>query len=261
MGLIKTESEIEKMRIAGQLTAQTLEMVTPFVKPGITTDEINNLCHDYVVNELGARPAALGYRGFPKSLCTSVNHVICHGIPGTKKLKKGDIVNIDIVVEKDGYHGDSSKMFCIGDGCPILAKRLVKVTQECLYLGIKMVKPGVRLGDMGHKIAQHARANMFSVVKEYCGHGVGASMHEDPQVMHYGEVGTGEILKPGMTFTIEPMINAGKRHVRLLSDDWTVVTKDKSLSAQWEHTLLVTETGYDILTYRQEEQGFISKIG
>lgn len=260
MGTIKTPEEIEKMRIAGELTARTLNHVTQFIKPGITTNEINDIAHDFIVNDLDAYPASLGYRGFPKSLCTSVNHVICHGIPGDKKVKKGDILNVDIVVKKDGYHGDSSKMFCIGQ-CPVLAQRLIKVTQECLYIGIKMVKPGVMLGDIGHMISKHAHANGFSVVREYCGHGVGASMHEDPQVMHYGTPGTGAELEPGMTFTIEPMINAGKRHTRLLPDNWTVVTKDRSLSAQWEHTLLVTETGYEILTYRDEEKDRIDKIG
>ena len=259
MTLIKTPEEIEKMRIAGELTARTLNKITEIIKPGITTDDINNTAHDFIVNELDAYPASLGYRDFPKSLCTSVNHVICHGIPSDKKLKKGDIVNVDIVVQKDGFHGDSSKMFCVGD-CSVLAKRLVKVTQECLYLGIKLVKPGRKLGDIGSAIAKYAHSNGFSVVREYCGHGVGRSMHEDPQVLHYGEAGTGMTLEPGMIFTIEPMINAGKRQTRLLPDEWTVVTKDKSLSAQWEHTLLVTETGYDILTYREEERGKIDKF-
>ena len=260
MVIIKTQDEIEKMRISGELTARTLNHITPHVKPGVTTNEINDLAHKFIVDKLDSYPASLGYRGFPKSLCTSVNHVICHGIPGDKKLKKGDIVNVDIVVEKNGFHGDSSKMFCVGE-CSILANRLIKITQECLYLGIKMVKPGVRLGDIGHAISRYAHSNKFSVVREYCGHGVGASMHEEPSVLHYGEPGTGFVMEPGMIFTIEPMINAGKRLSKLLSDQWTVVTKDKSLSAQWEHTILVTETGYDILTYREEEQDKISKVG
>jgi methionyl aminopeptidase len=260
MVIIKTQEEIQKMRVAGELTARALNYITPYVKPGITTNEINDLAHNYIVDELNSYPASLGYRDFPKSLCTSVNNVICHGIPGDKKLKKGDIVNVDIVVKKDGFHGDSSKMFCVGD-CSILANRLIKVTQECLYLGIKMIKPGVKLGNIGYDISKHAHANGFSVVREYCGHGVGASMHEEPSVLHYGEPGTGYEIEPGMIFTIEPMINAGKRAVRLLPDQWTVVTKDRSLSAQWEHTILVTETGYDILTYREEEQDKIAKVG
>lgn len=249
---IKTAEEIEKMRIAGELAADVLMMITPHVKAGITTDELNQICHDYIVNEQKAIPAPLNYHGFPKSICTSVNHVICHGIPGEKKLKDGDIINIDVTVIKDGYHGDTSKMFQVGQ-TSILAQRLCRVARESMMIGIDMVKPGVRLGDIGHAIQQYAEKENFSVVREYCGHGIGTVFHEEPQVLHYGTPGTGMTLKPGMTFTIEPMINAGKRHVRQLPDGWTVVTKDRSLSAQWEHTILVTETGHEILTKRTEE--------
>ncbi|MBD3634271.1 MAG: type I methionyl aminopeptidase [Methylophaga sp.] len=249
---IKTADEIEKMRIAGRLAADVLMMITPHVKAGITTDELNQICHDYIVNEQKAIPAPLNYHGFPKSVCTSVNHVICHGIPGDKKLKDGDIINIDVTVIKDGYHGDTSKMFHVGK-TSILAERLCRVARESMLVGIDMVKPGVRLGDIGHAIQQHAEKENFSVVREYCGHGIGTVFHEEPQVLHYGTPGTGMELKPGMTFTIEPMINAGKRHVRQLPDGWTVVTKDRSLSAQWEHTILVTETGHEVLTRRSEE--------
>lgn len=249
---IKTADEIEKMRIAGKLAADVLMMITPHVKAGITTDELNQICHDYIVNEQKAIPAPLNYHGFPKSVCTSVNHVICHGIPGDKKLKDGDIINIDVTVIKDGYHGDTSKMFHVGK-TSILAERLCRVARESMLVGIDMVKPGVRLGDIGHAIQQHAEKENFSVVREYCGHGIGTVFHEEPQVLHYGTPGTGMELKPGMTFTIEPMINAGKRHVRQLPDGWTVVTKDRSLSAQWEHTILVTETGHEVLTRRSEE--------
>lgn len=249
---IKTAEEIEKMRIAGELAADVLMMITPYVKAGITTDELNQICHDYIVNEQKAIPAPLNYHGFPKSICTSVNHVICHGIPGEKKLKDGDIINIDVTVIKDGYHGDTSKMFQVGQ-TSILAQRLCRVARESMMIGIDMVKPGVRLGDIGHAIQQYAEKENFSVVREYCGHGIGTVFHEEPQVLHYGTPGTGMTLKPGMTFTIEPMINAGKRHVRQLPDGWTVVTKDRSLSAQWEHTILVTETGHEILTKRTEE--------
>lgn len=249
---IKTAEEIKKMRIAGELAADVLMMITPYVKAGITTDELNQICHDYIVNEQKAIPAPLNYHGFPKSICTSVNHVICHGIPGEKKLKDGDIINIDVTVIKDGYHGDTSKMFQVGQ-TSILAQRLCRVARESMMIGIDMVKPGVRLGDIGHAIQQYAEKENFSVVREYCGHGIGTVFHEEPQVLHYGTPGTGMTLKPGMTFTIEPMINAGKRHVRQLPDGWTVVTKDRSLSAQWEHTILVTETGHEILTKRTEE--------
>ncbi|MBN2689337.1 MAG: type I methionyl aminopeptidase [Gammaproteobacteria bacterium] len=250
---IKTQDEIEKMRAAGRAAASVLEMIESYVKPGITTEELDQICNDYIVNELKATSACLGYRGFPKSICTSINHVICHGIPGAKKLKDGDIINIDITVIKDGYHGDTSKMFTVGKKTSPLAERLIKVTQECLYLAIKHVKPGIHLGDIGAIIQKHAEQNRFSVVREYCGHGIGKGFHEDPQVLHYGKAGTGEILKEGVTFTIEPMINAGKKELKLLPDGWTVVTKDHKLSAQFEHTLLVTKTGYEILTLRKEE--------
>lgn len=249
---IKTPEEIEKMRIAGQLASRVLVMIEPHVKAGVTTGELDRICHDYIVNELDSVPAPLNYRGFPKSICTSVNHVVCHGIPGDKKLKEGDIINIDITVIKDGYHGDTSKMFAIGKPS-IRAQRLMDVTYECMCLGIRMVKPGRHLGDIGHAIQQHAEAANFSVVREYCGHGIGREFHEDPQILHYGESGTGIALQAGMTFTIEPMINAGKRQVKLLPDNWTVVTKDRELSAQWEHTVLVTDNGYEVLTLRPEE--------
>jgi len=250
---IKTPEEIEKMRIAGRLAADVLQMIEPHVHAGMTTDELDQICHNYIVNEQKAVPAPLNYRGFPKSICTSVNHVICHGIPGNKKLKSGDIMNIDITVIKDDYHGDTSKMFFVGNPS-IRAKRLVQTTYECMKLGIEMVKPGVRLGDIGHAIQQHAESNNYSVVREYCGHGIGKEFHEDPQVLHYGQKDTGLTLEEGMAFTIEPMINMGKRHVKLLPDEWTVVTKDRSLSAQWEHTILVTSDGHEILTKRDDEE-------
>jgi len=250
---IKTPEEIEKMRVAGRLAAEVLEMIEEHVKPGVTTGQLDQICHDYIVNVQNAIPAPLNYKGFPKSICTSVNHVICHGIPSDKKvLKSGDVVNIDITVIKDGYHGDTSKMFFVGKST-VQAERLARITQECLYIGIDMVKPGVRLGDIGHAIQKHAESNYYSVVREYCGHGIGKVFHEDPQVMHYGKPDTGMELKEGMTFTIEPMINAGKRHTKLLPDGWTVVTKDHKLSAQWEHTLAVTATGVEVLTKRKEE--------
>jgi len=249
---IKTPEEIEKMRVAGRLAAEVLEMIEPHVKPGISTDELDAICHDHIVNVQGAIPAPLNYHGFPKSICASVNHVICHGIPGNKTLKKGDIVNLDITVIKDGYHGDTSKMFYIGKPS-VMAERLVSTAYECMQTGIEMVRPGIQLGDIGHAIQNHAEANNFTVVREYCGHGIGAKFHEEPQVLHYGKPGTGLTLEPGMTFTIEPMINSGKREVKLLPDGWTVVTKDHSLSAQWEHTILVTDSGYEVLTRRQEE--------
>jgi methionyl aminopeptidase len=248
----KNPAEQDGMRTAGRLAAQVLEMIGPHVKPGVTTDELDRRCHDYIVDTLGAVPAPLGYRGYPKSICTSVNHVVCHGIPGDKKLKAGDIVNVDVTVIKDGWHGDTSMMFYVGEPT-VLAKRLTELTRECMLAGIRMVRPGVRLGDIGHAIQKLAESNGFSVVREYCGHGIGRVFHEDPQVLHYGEPGTGLTLEAGMTFTIEPMINAGKRHVKLLPDGWTVVTKDHSLSAQWEHTVLVTDTGHDVLTLRKGE--------
>jgi methionyl aminopeptidase len=250
---LKKPAEIAKMRIAGKLAADVLEMIGPYVKAGITTDELDKICHDYIVNTQKAIPAPLNYKGFPKSICTSLNHQICHGIPGNRKLKDGDILNIDVTVLKDGYHGDTSKMFGVGK-VPILAERLMRVTKECMDLGIQMAKPGGRLGDIGAVIQEHAEKNHFSVVREYCGHGIGSTFHEDElQILHYGKRGAGIEIVPGMTFTIEPMINAGKRHVKLLSDGWTVVTKDHSLSAQWEHTLLITEAGNEVFTKRPDE--------
>lgn len=250
---IKTPQEIDKMRVAGRLAAEVLEMIGPYVKPGVTTDELNQICHDYIVNVQKAIPAPLNYHGFPKSICTSVNHQVCHGIPGPRVLKDGDIVNIDVTVLKDEYHGDTSKMFTLGNKVSVLAERLIKITLECLYAGIREVRPGARLGDIGAVIQEHAEKNRFSVVREYCGHGIGKIFHEPPNVLHYGKRDTGIELKEGMIFTIEPMINAGKRFVKLLPDDWTVVTKDHSLSAQWEHTILVTANGYDVLTKRSDE--------
>jgi methionyl aminopeptidase len=249
---IKTPEELEKMRRSGRLAAEVLEMIKPHVKSGISTNELNAICHEYITNVQDAIPAPLNYNGFPKSICTSVNHVVCHGVPNDKKLKDGDIVNIDVTVIKDGYHGDTSMMFTIGK-IPTYAERLIRITQECLYLGISMVKPGVHLGDIGAAIQRYAEKNRYSVVREYCGHGIGRIFHEDPQVLHYGKPGTGVQLVSGMTFTIEPMINAGTRHIRVLNDEWTVVTKDHKLSAQWEHTLAVTETGCEILTLRKDE--------
>lgn len=244
---IKTPPEIEKMRVAGRLAAEVLDMIRPHVIPGISTLELNDICHHFIVNIQDAIPAPLNYNGFPKSICTSLNHQVCHGIPSDKKLKNGDIVNIDITVIKEGFHGDTSKMFYVGSP-PLIAQRVSRISHECMKLAIEMVKPGVRLGDLGHAIQQHAEGNNCSVVREYCGHGIGRVFHEEPQVLHYGEANTGLVLEPGMTFTIEPMINAGKRQVKLLSDGWTVVTKDHSLSAQWEHTILVTDSGYEVLT-------------
>ncbi|MGB1109296.1 MAG: type I methionyl aminopeptidase [Gammaproteobacteria bacterium] len=249
---IKTQEEIEKMRVAGRLAAEVLEMIEEHVKPGVTTDELDQICHDHIVNVQNAIPAPLNYRGFPKSICTSVNHVVCHGIPGNKKLKSGDMVNIDITVIKDGYHGDTSKMFFVGKASTA-GQRIATIAHECLMLGIDMVKPGITLGDIGHAIQTHAEAQRCSIVREFCGHGIGREFHEDPQVLHYGRPGEGMTIKEGMTFTIEPMVNVGKRHVRILPDEWTVVTKDHSLSAQWEHTILVTADGHEVLTKRAEE--------
>ena len=315
---IKTPDDIEKMRIAGRLAAEVLEMIGEHIKPGVTTEELDRICHDYIVNEQKAIPAPLNYKGFPKSICTSINHVVCHGIPNEKPLKEGDILNVDITVIKDGYHGDTSKMFLVGK-TPEWADRLCQITQECLYKGIALVKPGARLGDIGEVIQKYAEKNGFSVVREYCGHGIGKVFHEEPQVLHYGRAGTGlelkegmykaiELVKPGcrlgdigeviqkhaekngfsvvrefcghgigkvfheepqilhygragtgmelkagMTFTIEPMINQGKADTKVLGDGWTAITKDRKLSAQWEHTLLVTETGYEIFTLRSDD--------
>lgn len=250
---IKTNEDIEKMRVAGRLAADVLEMIGPYVQEGITTEELDRICHDYIVNVQNAIPAPLNYNGFPKSICTSVNHVICHGIPSKKVLKDGDIINIDVTVIKNDFHGDTSKMFFIGTPS-VKAQHIVKIAHECLLIGIDLVKPGVHLGTIGYAIQQHAEKNRCSVVREYCGHGIGRVFHEDPQVLHYGAPNTREILREGMTFTIEPMVNIGKQHTRLLPDQWTVVTKDHSLSAQWEHTLLVTHDGVEILTLRNEER-------
>jgi len=256
---IKTPEQIEKMRVAGKLAAEVLNMITPHVVSGITTNELNQICHDYIVNEQNAIPAPLNYHGFPKSICTSVNHVVCHGIPADKKLKKGDIINIDITVIKDGFHGDTSKMFIIGKPNPA-TQRLCDIAQKALYIGIDMVKPGVKLGDIGNAIQTFSEAAHYSVVREYCGHGIGETFHEEPQVLHYGKPDTGITLEEGMTFTIEPMINQGKRHVKLLPDDWTVITKDHKYSAQWEHTLYCTKDGVEILTLRDEEKDWRSLL-
>lgn len=250
---IKTEDEIAKMRIAGRKAAEVLEYIEPYVVPGVSTEELNRLCHEYITQVQKAIPAPLNYKGFPKSICTSVNQVVCHGIPSEKKiLKSGDIINIDITVIDNGYHGDTSKMFLVGEVAPH-AERLVRVTQECLYKAIELVKPGTHLGDIGHVIQKHAEAHYFSIVRDYCGHGIGLGFHEDPQVLHYGTPGTGMELVEGMTFTIEPMLNAGKAATKLKSDGWTVETRDGRLSAQWEHTLAVTATGVEVLTARKEE--------
>lgn len=248
---IKTADEIEKMRAAGKLAASVLEMIEPHIQAGVTTAELDKICHDFII-AAGAYPAPLNYHGFPKSICTSLNHVVCHGIPNEKPLKNGDIMNVDVTVKLDGYHGDTSKMFVVGQPS-ILAERLIRVTQESLYQAIKMLKPGVRTGDFAAVIQQHAESHGYSIVREYCGHGIGAVFHEDPQILHYGTAGTGDILEAGMCFTIEPMVNAGKRHTKLMRDGWTVLTKDRSLSAQWEHTLLITEDGVEVLTLRDEE--------
>ena len=249
---LKSASDIEAMRVAGRLGSEVLDMLTPHVKAGITTEQLDKLAHDYIFDVQGGIPAPLnycppGYTPYPKSICTSVNQVICHGIPGPKALKDGDIINIDVTVIKDGWHGDTSRMFVVGKGS-IAANRLCQITYEAMWKGIEKVKPGVRLGDIGHAIQVFAENSGFSVVREYCGHGIGQKFHEEPQVLHYGRPGTLEELVPGMIFTIEPMINAGKRHVKDGGDGWTIVTQDRSLSAQWEHTIVVTETGYEVLT-------------
>ena len=245
---VKSPADIEKMRVAGRLAAEVLQVVAPFVKPGVSTAELDRICHDHIVNVQGAVPANVGYKGFPATICTSVNNVICHGIPSDNKvLKDGDIVNIDVTVIKDGWHGDTSRMYYAGTPS-VKARRLVDVTREAMFRGIRTVRPGATLGDIGHAIQKYAEGERFSVVREYCGHGIGRVYHEDPQVLHYGQPQTGVVLQPGMTFTIEPMINEGSRHTRLLNDGWTVVTRDKSLSAQWEHTVAVTADGVEILT-------------
>jgi methionine aminopeptidase type I len=244
---IKTADEQDKMRTAGRLAADVLDMIGDYVKPGVTTGELDRICHEYITEVQGAIPAPLNYRGFPKSICTSVNHVVCHGIPGDRRLKAGDAVNIDVTVIKDGFHGDTSRMFFAGKP-GIQAQRLAEIAFESMWLGIEELAPGKHLGDVGAAIQHHVEKNRFSVVREYCGHGIGRVFHEDPQVLHYGTPGTGMELRAGMTLTVEPMVNAGKAAVKLLPDGWTVVTKDHSLSAQWEHTVLITETGHEVLT-------------
>jgi len=251
--MFKTTKQIEKMRLAGKLASEVLEMVTPLVKPGISTGELDKICHDFIVNEQDAIPANVGYRGYEKTICSSLNQVVCHGIPDfQRKLKDGDILNIDVTVIKDGWHGDTSKMFLVGKSQPH-NERLVNITQECLYKGIEQVKPGAFLGDIGSAIQVHAENNHYSVVEDYCGHGIGEIYHEDPQVLHYGQAGTGLELQEGMCFTIEPMINLGTKYTKALADGWTVETKDGRNSAQWEHTLVVTSSGYEVLTKRSEE--------
>ncbi len=249
---IKTPQEIEKMRIAGRLASEVLDYIAPFIQPGITTNEIDKLCHDYIVNVQGAIPAPLnyaphGHTPYPKSICTSINHQVCHGIPSEKKLKSGDIVNIDVTPIKDGWHGDTSRMFYVGEPS-IQAKRLCEVTHEAMWRGIKVVRAGAFLGDIGHAIQTFVEGKGYSVVREFCGHGIGSRFHEEPQVLHYGKPGTGPRLEAGMIFTIEPMVNAGRKEIKQLGDGWTIVTKDHSLSAQYEHTVLVTQTGYEVLT-------------
>ena len=247
------------MRQVGALAAAQLEMIEPFIRPGVSTGELDRICHEYTIDEQDAVPAPLNYRGFPKSICTSVNHVVCHGIPSDDKiLKDGDIINVDVTLIKNGFHGDTSKTFIVGTPS-VRAKRLVEVCQESMYRGIRAVKPGARLGDIGYAIQSFAEKQRFSVVREYCGHGIGRTFHDEPQVLHYGRPGTGLELTPGMTFTIEPMLNAGRAAVKLLPDQWTVVTKDHQLTAQWEHTIAVTETGYEILTLRNDDT--ISRLG
>ena len=250
---IKTQEDIKKMRIAGKLAAEVLEMITPFVKPGISTEKLDDICHDYIVENQKAIPANVGYRGFEKTLCTSINQVVCHGIPSANNiLRDGDIINIDVTVLKDGWHGDTSKMFLVGK-TKAHNERLVKVTQECLYKAIDLVKPGATLGDIGHAIQTHAEKNYYSVVEDYCGHGIGEIYHEEPQVLHYGSPGQGTEIVEGMSFTIEPMLNLGTKYTKTLSDGWTVETKDGKNSAQWEHTLAVTTAGCEVLTLRKEE--------
>ena len=254
---IKNDLDIEKMRIAGRLASEVLDFITPYVQAGVTTEHLDKLCHDYMVNEQKTIPAPLnyaphGHTPYPKSICTSINHQICHGVPGPKVLKNGDIVNLDITVIKDGYHGDTSRMFMVGEPS-IQAKRLCDITYECMWLGIQQVKPGATLGDIGHAIEKHAKAHGYSVVRDFCGHGIGREMHEEPSILHFGRAGTGQTLKEGMTFTIEPMLNQGSAKTMALDDEWTVLTRDGKLSAQWEHTVAVTATGVEVLTLRQDE--------
>jgi methionyl aminopeptidase len=250
---IKTPDEQDKMRVAGRLAADVLDMIGEHVRPGITTGDLDAICHRYITETQGAIPAPLNYKGFPKSICTSLNHVVCHGIPGDRLLKSGDALNIDVTVIKDGFHGDTSRMFFVGKP-GVQGERLAGIAYDSMWLGIEQVAAGKKLGDIGHAIQQHVEKNRFSIVREYCGHGIGRVFHEDPQVLHYGRPGTGVALQAGMTMTVEPMVNAGKRHVRLLPDGWTVVTKDHKLSAQWEHTLLVTESGYEVLTLGADQR-------
>ena len=250
---IKTPEQQEKMRVAGRLAADVLDMIEDYVKPGVTTDELDRICHTFITETQGAIPAPLNYRGFPKSICTSVNHVVCHGIPGAKTLKSGDALNIDITVIKDGFHGDTSRMFFVGKP-NIQAQRLSEIAFESMWLGIRELAPGKHLGDVGAAVQKHVEKNRFSIVREYCGHGIGQVFHEDPQVLHYGKAGTGMELKEGMTLTVEPMVNAGKPQVKLLPDGWTVVTKDHSLSAQWEHTVLITADGFEVLTLGADDR-------
>ena len=250
---IKTTEEQGQMRVAGRLAADVLDMIGEHVRPGVTTNELDQICHKYITQAQQAIPAPLNYRGFPKSICTSLNHVVCHGIPGERTLKAGDALNIDITVIKGGFHGDTSRMFFVGKPT-IQAERLSQVAYEGMWLGIEQIAPGKRLGDIGHAVQQHIEKNRFSVVREYCGHGIGRVFHEDPQVLHYGQAGTGYELREGMTLTVEPMVNAGKRNVKLLPDGWTVVTKDHKLSAQWEHTVLVTADGFEVLTLGADQR-------
>jgi methionyl aminopeptidase len=251
---IKTPAEQDAMRVACRLAADVLDMIEPYIVPGVTTEELNARCHDYIVNVQQAIPAPLNYRGFPKSICTSVNHVVCHGIPSAeKRLKHGDVVNVDVTVIKDGWHGDTSRMYPVGKIAPA-TQRLVDITKEAMWIGIREVRAGAHVGDIGAAIQTFVEGQHLSVVREYCGHGIGRVFHEDPQILHYGERGRGLEFAPGMTFTVEPMVNAGKRHVRLLADGWTVITKDHSLSAQWEHTVLVTDTGCEVLTLGAAER-------
>ena len=244
---IKTPEEQEKMRVAGHLAAQVLDMIDKHIVPGVSTEQLDTICHTFIVDELRAIPAPLNYRGFPKSICTSVNHVVCHGIPDQRRLKAGDAINIDVTVIKDGFHGATSRMFFVGKPS-VMAARLSRICFQSMWCGIRKIKSGAHLGDIGHAVQTHAEKHRFSVVRDYCGHGIGRVFHEAPQDLHYGQPGTGLELQSGMTLTVEPMLNVGRRHVRLLNDGWTVVTKDHSLSAQWEHTILVTESGYEVLT-------------
>ena len=256
---IKTPEEQNQMRTAGALAAQVLDMIEPYVQPGVSTEELDRLCHEFIIGPLASIPANVNYRGYPKTLCTSINNVVCPGIPNDKRLKTGDILNIDVTVIRDGFHGDTSRMYYVGTPS-VAARRLVDACHEAMWRGIRAVRPGAHLGDIGHAIQVYTESNGFSVVREYCGHGIGRVYHEDPQVLHYGRPGTGIELVPGMTFTVEPMINAGRRDVRLLPDGWTVVTKDRSLSAQWEHTVLVTGTGFEVLTLGERARGTAAAI-